>query len=352
MDVSFECKVSLSKKIRKIIGNSSSRIVIIADNIDKGVGDASMMLSVIDGFIDMESAKKMIGEETSVQLTPLSLKDEVPSNDTVSAIYATKMTKSTSGKKTPVDKIAATRPPEKNEVAHAIKEKSEIETPESFKIHDDSEFKSFVSNFSELMNAINVAKKKDSGIVLDEIEDARERALAYEEKESLESIDQHAYVVNDKYGSIGISDLGITLPLNVPYDLSRVSAKRLSSSYDLRNMIESNMIKIITPSEIGEYIEKATEPAYQDGLEVYSDSREAEEAIASDGKSSQYETIDVGENINDPDEQSVLSGLVNLTPNESENTGNVRVSSHGSTRKVKQPLNIPSSNSHKTIKRK
>ena len=45
MDISFECHVSLSKKLRTIMGNGSCRMVLVADSLKDGKGVASLTVS-------------------------------------------------------------------------------------------------------------------------------------------------------------------------------------------------------------------------------------------------------------------------------------------------------------------
>lgn len=186
--------------------------------------------------------------------------------------------------RTAVEKIAAEEPPETQDIPFAIKTKEEIEeeTPEEFIAVKDEKFKTFISNYEELMLAIHEAKDKSSNINIDEIKDSRKKLLALEQKELEESIDKDAFIVNEKCGSLVMNDLGgITLDLNKPFNLSRISAKRLIQSRDLRELIKNGTLKIIKPNEIDGYIKKISKNSDMYGLKTFSSKDDAEESLFS-----------------------------------------------------------------------
>ncbi len=313
MDISLKCNVSLSKKLRSIMGDNNGRLVLIAENIKNGVGECSLMISGEN--LDLNAAQQSIDKETSIQFTPISVKNEIPSGSVVSNIFSTNNAPQT-GYRTSVDRLAATVPPEKNQVPHAIKIQEEIQTPHEFKQVEDPEFRKFVSNITELMAEVAVAKNKISDINPDSIEDPRKRAIAIEMKEQAESIDVAAYVVNDTCGSIRLNDIDLSLGLNMPVDLSRISAKRLAASNDLKEMVGSKLVKFIRPDEVQLYRSKAAEGIEKPGLETYSTIDDAENAIGSSGGSQNIpraERYDIPVDDDSPSEQEELAGLINLT---------------------------------------
>ncbi len=313
MDISLKCNVSLSKKLRAIMGDNNGRLVLIAENIKNGVGECSLMISGEN--LDLNAAQQSIDKETSIQFTPISVKNEIPSGNVVSNIFSTTNAPQT-GYRTSVDRLAATVPPEKNQVPHAIKIHEEIQTPQEFKQAEDPEFRKFVSNINELMAEVAVAKHKTSDINPDSIEDPRKRAIAIEMKEQAESIDVAAYVVNDSCGSIRLNDIDLSLGLNMPVDLSRVSAKRLAASNDLKEMVRAKLVKFIRPDEVQFYREKAADGIEKPGLETYSTWEDAENSIGiSSGAQNipRAERYDIPVDDDSPSEQEELAGLINLT---------------------------------------
>ena len=99
-----------------------------------------------------------------------------------------------------------------------------------------------------------------------------------EDMERAGSIDKAAYIVNDKVGSLMINDIEISLPLNVPYSLGNVSAKRIASSKDLLGLIKSGYIKFISPDEVEVYVNKnmSKDGVVVPDLKVFDDHRQAE----------------------------------------------------------------------------
>jgi hypothetical protein len=132
----------------------------------------------------------------------------------------------------------------------------------------------------ELIQAVNVSKNKVSDVDPDSAATNREKALLLEIKEKSEAIDVQAWIVNDQAGIMTINDLNISLPLNVPYDLSNISAKRISMSKDLKGLLKSGFVKFISPEEREEYVSKAVgEATRTSSLEVFDSPDEAEAAI-------------------------------------------------------------------------
>lgn len=327
MDVRLECKISLSKKLRAILGNDGGRVMLIAENTKDGVGDATILLS--SDAIDMNSINQNLNKETSIQITPLEAKHELPANTAVGSIFSTGNI-SQKGIRTPVDRIAAIEAPETKEVPHAIKKTEEIETPKVFSQTKEPSYQRFITDYASLMNAVREAQNKDSGIDIDSITDPRKRALAIEQKELAESIDDQAFIVNDTCGSVQLNDIDLDLNLNMPLDLSRISAKRLALSHDLKSMLNSKVIKFIKPDEVDIYREKAEKGIVIDGLETYSTRYEAESSIGGVEQISERDHIDIPVDDDGPNEQEQLAGLINLTPMASAAHGGSRRSVHGS----------------------
>lgn len=326
MDISFDCNVSLSKKLRAIVGNSEARFVLVAEGIRDGKAAATLMISGDE--LDVNAARQSIGKETSVQFTPITVKDEVPSENTVTNIFSTRA--QTVGPRTIVDRIAVLTPPEKHEVAYAVKREEEIEVPKAFPEFKEPKFKSFVYSFSDLMMAVKAAQGKESEINPDTIEDPRQKALAIEMKEQAEAIDIPAYIVNDSCSSVTINDMDLSLGLNMPFNLANISAKRLANSGDLKSMLRSNYIRFITPDEVGSFRKKAIDGVELPGLETYSTREDAEDAIgnANSNHLPKAEELYIPVDDEGPSEQEALAGLINLSGGVDVGSGS-RTSFHG-----------------------
>ena len=87
-----------------------------------------------------------------------------------------------------------------------------------------------------------------------------------------------AWVVNEKYSSISISDLSLQLNLNAPIDMSRYSAKRLAASHDLKMLLKKGWIRFISPDDAEAIRDQYAQEQLNDTVEVY-DRDEAEERL-------------------------------------------------------------------------
>jgi len=285
MKVSLDCNISLSKKLRSIIGNNGS-ITLMANELQEGKGFCKLILEAdTQGTVLVDEGKmpQELKGETSIMITPITLTKENPPNNSsqeVGTIFSTTGDYAPAGPRTAVDKIAAVTAPETEAVPHAIVSKEEIQTPEPFKILENPKCKDFVSNLSELLQEVEVAKSKVVDIDLNAITDPRLRAVEMERKEQMESIEKSAYVVNDKAGVLTVNDLDITLALNSPYDLSNISAKRIAGSSELRGLLKAGYIKFITPDQIDEYVKKAEAAHNTHGLQVFDNAEQAEANMA------------------------------------------------------------------------
>jgi hypothetical protein len=209
------------------------------------------------------------------------------------------------------------------------------------------------------MNAVQKAKSKKPSqeVDLSTAETDRERAVLMEMKEKSEAIDETAFIVNDKAGNITINDLDISLPLNMPYDLSNISAKRLAISRDLKSLIGQGLIRFVSPEEKLSYVDKALlqEDSKTHGLEVYDSPDEAEAAIGRMPNQESGQTLLIDDssemNITDADLQQATEDevmIMNLTQNmPTERTSSTPTShsvhgarsSHGGSGSSPRPIN-------------
>ncbi len=279
MNITLNCKISLSKKLRALLGKGGTLVLQTSELSDgKGVGRLSL---VSDSGLEITELTDDLKTETSIMLTPVDVADNVP--DAKSSIHASIFaTASNPNEKVEpvVKKIAVVTPPERGQEGKAFKEN--IEVPAAFSELKNVECKKWISNMTELIEAINAAKSKKSTIDLSEAQSDRERAILMEMKEKEESIDSPAWVVNEVAGQMTINDLNISLPLNSPFDLSNLSAKRIAASRDLRGLLKEKLVKFISPTEASTYISSEEEDEAS-GLEVFDRHEEAEAAITSGG---------------------------------------------------------------------
>ena len=316
MNVSINCKISLSKKLRSMLGKEGTITLTTSNLVDgKGLGKLSLM-SEEDGGSQFDTT------ETAIMITPMDVSDEVPnSSDAQASIFSTIAPK---GKEDAVTrKIAVVNAPEKKQISKAMVENVKI--PDVFKTVRDPECKAWIDDMSGLVEAINAAKDKHSNIDPSVARNDRERAVLMEQKEHEEAIGIPTWIICDKVGSLTINDLQIGLTYNVPFDLGRISARRIAASRDLKSLLKEGYIRFIAPNEIIQYVEKATgESERTPTLPVFDSPEEAEASIAfSDddiSRSSRNPVIDdknamviSEENAAQPTEEESM--IVNLTQN-------------------------------------
>jgi len=344
MNISLNCKISLSKKLRALLGNKGSIVLTTFELVDgKGLGRLSLASEIEGGKYDAS----ILDGETSIMIIPLSIGDEMPGAECVSSIFSTVPENAKTDKV--VQKIAVVNPPEKGKEKYAMVSKEEIVTPQQFKELKNKECQKYIQDFEGLINAINAAKNKVSDISLEGITNVRELAVRKEEKEKAEAIDIPAYIVNDKYAVLTINDLDISLYLNVPYDLSNISARRIAASNSLKGLLKSGIVKFISPTQKEEYIEKASfgGVAKEDGLQDFDNPEQAEAAIASGLVSvDKQATFEISEkDIEAPTEEESIINLTKI-PEKKVPFEGATISAHGSKTSTvvipQKPTNVPS----------
>jgi len=298
MNISIKCNVSLSKKLRALI--NKQKFSISANNLINGIGTGVLNISVDDNA----DLSDLFNKETSIMFIPIEIIDQTMKttqedesannvdNRSVSNLFMNNANVEEDDS-TIIKKIGAVKPPNnKMERAGAIKSQNQViqETPEPFKITQKPEVKKYITSINQLLEAIKLAENKTSDVDINAIKNPRLKAVAMEEKEKAEAIDYPAFVVNHSCASLTINDLGISLMLNIPYNLNNISAKRLANSKDLIAMFRSNMIKLISPDEIQEYMNKVATEQESFGLDVYSNHKEAEAAIENEFEKVSFST--------------------------------------------------------------
>ena len=336
MNITINCNISLSKKLRSLFKDGETKVTLICDSVTDGKGSARLVIISEDTIL---VPNDFVGKETSIMLTPVEIEINQDNEEiSVGNIFSATSNGTNEGF---VSRLAATNAPTDNKkIATAIKPRQQIEReiPKPFEVTRDPNFKKYISTVEELMIEARMASEsKNSNVNLDAISDKRQRAIAIELKEKAEAIDKRAYIVNDKCASLAINDLGISLLLNIPYDLSNISAKRILESKELQSSLRNGLVRIISPNEVSSFHKKIKE-VESFGLKTYSNPEEAERAIGQRNVNDDGMAIDIdndlelGNDLDEPSEQEelathvgrpVLSGTTTLS-------GGIRRSTHGS----------------------
>lgn len=354
MNISINCNISLSKKLRALLGKQGSITLVVQDLVE-GKGHGILTLDS-----DTLAQTAIDTTETSIMLTPVELAYEAPSSDSIphASIFTTSLKNQENNPV--INRIAVIKAPDKGQEHKAVKKN--IETPKAFKELDIPACKEWIDNMEELIQAVKVAQTKTSTIDPSLANNKREQAIMMEAKEKAEGIDVPAWVVNDKYGMLTVNDLNISLPMNVPYDLSNVSAKRIASSKELKNLLKSGTVRFVSPQERDSLIENTIEEAERTpGLQVYDNAEQAEAAIAS----KHYSDDDEGETkIHDintprrptikaskPAKQQISDDSVEYTEEElaeptEEESMIVNLTQNMPTKKIPRPIEVERTTTH------
>ena len=274
MNISINCKVSLSKKLRAILGKEATLTLVSQDIVD---GKGTAIISIDSEGVSDSINVSEIGE-TSIMLTPVEMAYESPNSEsqTHSSIFSSISQLGHSEKL--VEKIAVVHAPERGQESRAVKKEADI--PKEFSQLKTKECVSWIKSMEELVIATNSAKNKKSQIDVDSAQNDRERLILQEAKEKEEAIDNPAWIVNDKVGMLTINDIGISLSLNSPYDLSSISARKLASSKDLKSLVKEGYVRFVSPEEKDEIIINASEEEITSiGLDVFDNHESAMENI-------------------------------------------------------------------------
>ena len=85
MNVSLNCKISLSKKLRLLLGKEGTITLTTSILIDgKGMGKLSLMSEE-----DNDKCFQLDTTETSIMITPTDVSDEIPSSSDVQLEFIT-----------------------------------------------------------------------------------------------------------------------------------------------------------------------------------------------------------------------------------------------------------------------
>lgn len=346
MIISVKCNISLSKKLRAL-SKKNTKFYMNTKTLINGVGEGTITFEADDN----SDFSDLLNKETSIIIVPIDTVDQVnttqqeqseqsdnPDDSRVANLFMTGANIEESDSPI-IQKIAAVKPPNnKTERAYSVKPKEQIEreVPVVFKESQKPAVKRYITELSQLLEAVKCAENKKSNIDISKIQNPRLRAVAMEEKEKAEAIDFPAFIVNTSCATLSINDLGINLALNIPYNLNNISAKKIANSRDLGAMLRANMIKFIRPDEVQSYMNQVVNEQDKYGLEVYDNRRQAEAAIGEIGESkshmsrvSQETELSVDDLEGPTEEEKILRSLPPRRESSEESDSDTVVTSHG-----------------------
>jgi len=306
MSLSLRCKVSLSKKLRAIVGENAT-VILMADSLEggKGEGQLSITSSSMDEY---DTLPAELNSETSISITPISITDDMPRDAGVSTIFSSVPDNPSS--EPVISKIAAVKAPEAGEESRAVQ--GEPETPIQFAEVDEPECKNYITNLGELLDAVG----------------------ELEEMERAGMIGKAAYIVNRNYAIITVNDLDIDLPQNMPFNLGNLPAQKVAESVHLRQLLKGKLIEFVSPQEASDILEGIdSQDSAVTELEVFDSPAQAEAAIGNKKTAVIDDESALEVSADDLDGPTEEESIINLTgvgssPIPSGDKG-VRVSSHG-----------------------
>jgi len=333
-NISITCKISLSKKLRALIGKQGN-ILLTSDSLNNGVGEGRLNITSENELNDVSIDNI---SETSIMLTAIEVMDLMPDSNSLphSSIFSISDTSNNKTNKTNkndknnrsdtvVKKIAVTEALED----HEIKERtSNVKTPDEFREIDDPECRNWISNLNQLMTVVkDTVENKKSNIDINAASTDRERAVLLEQREREEAIGFPAWIVNKRAGGITINDLEISLPLNVPFDLSRISARRILASKDLKSLINSGFVEFITnKNEVTNLLTNTGVDSGDGGLEIYDSHEDAMDSVGTPKQSrpksnvmiDDAKAVDVSGEEELTEEESMIMDLTQNMPEEGD----------------------------------
>ena len=344
MIISVKCNISLSKKLRAL-SKRNTKFYMNTKTLINGVGEGTITFEADDN----SDLSDLLNKETSIIIVPTETVDQTQapqqqeqSDNTDDSRVANLFMNGANIEENDspiIQKMAAVKPPNnKAERAYSVKPKEQIEreVPAAFKESQKPAAKKYITELSQLLEAVKCAENKKSNIDISKIQNPRLKAVAMEEKEKAEAIDFPAFIVNTSCATLSINDLGINLALNIPYNLNNISAKKIANSRDLGAMLRANMIKFIRPDEVQSYMNQVVNEQDKYGLEVYDNRRQAEAAIGEIGESkshmsrvSQETELSVDDLEGPTEEEKILRSLPPRRESSEESDNDTVVTSHG-----------------------
>lgn len=299
--IDLECKVLLSKKLREVV-NERTKFSLVVNKLIDGVGYGEIKVELNDDFGDFDGETCIIldfnkdavekyrdqtedAEDAEDTENTVDVDDETNDesdnpedqyieeidfegggNNYVANIFSSvdqdedevkepksrvkKTAKSKNKKRAAVGNIAVVDPD------GAEKEFHKREIPKEFPQLNNQRCRSYIKNLEEFLSALNSANEKNNA----------------------KHINKSAYVVNEKYGSITINDLNISLKKNEPYDIGKISLDTLNESRDFVSLIRNKMIRFLTPEAAEDMMNNGDEDD-DHGLEIFDSHEEAEREI-------------------------------------------------------------------------
>ena len=272
----INAKIKISDEFKTILGN---QVVICLKNINSEVADISMNIDaetapMVQDFVTGNTL--YFGFQPVAQPQAAPIQQQPPAADVpVQTLFnsnANLKNEQADSLPSRIAKVVPSLPTKRNTVVAAPVEPVDRNDIGS---EDNGDEVSYISSTAQFYQEVTLARNKRSDIDIDSITDPRQRAIALEQKEAEESLDMPAWVVNEKFSSISISDLNLQLNLNAPIDMSRYSAKRLAASHDLKMLLKKGWLRFISPDDAEAIRAQYAQEQLNDTVEVY-DRDEAE----------------------------------------------------------------------------
>ena len=347
----IKCELNGNKTLANMLTNSKKLVIIIegvdtfdiTSNYAPNKFDATLM---VDGF-PIEPTSELLGKielYSDIGENVSNIDNQSDFTRPVSSLFSSSNNQKTT-ERTPVDRIAATIPPEnKDEVAHAFKTQQEVNEKPPLPELKNPEVRKFIADANSFFDAVNASRNKKSDIDIDSIQDPRKKAAMMEKMNMDESIGMPAFVVNEKYAFLTVNDLDVNLMLNNPTDLAKIPARKLYASNDLKTLLAKKMIRFVSPEEAAAIFSKQTETE-EYGLKVFDNHSKAKANMKSDSDDDEDGggdgIIELDDNnINGPTEEEQIHKTIN-SPNKTQTlSGGIKKIIHG---------NKPSANTQQAV---
>lgn len=250
MEIEIEGVLSIGKKLQEIIGEGHLRL---SGTFYTKNGKINLTIPVKDE-VSQQQLNSLIDSDLVLLINPTEVQYAVnPSTESYSTLF--KQDVETEGLGAVAARIATIDPEKRTREVEAPKQLKPYINRVTEKIPQGQELptESPVFTFEDIVklakeSALKSFKYSDEEIMKEK--DERKRFALLEKKELAESIEQSVYIVNRNYANVQLNSLGKTLPINMPLDLSKISAKKiLNSQSELRGLLDNGIIEIITQEE-------------------------------------------------------------------------------------------------------
>jgi hypothetical protein len=282
MNVQIRCEAILSKKLEKIAeagepieiriaavkGNKAEAVIRIVTNKSAVLDEIRKLGETNIGFKISDAGEEAPNIVDDKPLHMLFAKEAVITPSSPTPVTVTPASKST---ETPIPKNAAI----KTAIVPPPAPVTNLTKP--------------IMNYAEMMEALMQVKDVDQPMPTARAKDGSERmsrqeAQEFEEKIlNLPRLIRPVYVGNLSTGSIVVNDLNQTIELGQIFDLSKVPARRILESKDLRGLLLKNILKFCTEDEYLKHINALDPTNISKHESLPTGSREEMEALMEKG---------------------------------------------------------------------